>query len=91
MSGLSDADKTAIQSYVNSTIIPNSPTPTNDNLLKTLSNIGLNSDNKLKAGLIYLVEVWPKGRAFPKKTAWKKTTKSRFGNNLPLPKYSEKK
>jgi len=47
----------------------------------------LKTDNKLKAGLIYLAEVWPKGSKLPKKTAWKKTTKSRFGNNLPLPKY----
>jgi len=39
----------------------------------------LKTDNKLKAGLNYLAEVWPKKSGFPKKSTWTDNTITRFG------------
>jgi hypothetical protein len=39
----------------------------------------LKTDNKLKAGLNYLADVWPKGGGLPKKSTWSENTKTRFG------------
>ncbi len=78
MSELSDAEKEKIEKYAKA-IKRGTSAPTNDILLKTLGNIGLNTNNKIKAGLNYLADVWPKKSGFPKKSTWSVNTKNRFG------------
>jgi len=75
---LSDAEKKEIGKYAQ-TFKKGSTTPKNTEILQKLGNIGLNTDNKLKSGLYYLIEKWPKGRGSVRKDTWAPNTIARFG------------